>query len=373
MLWTDTVLDPFAQMGDPAADAIIARIFATGDIAEANSLFRTIQENQDGIPNKGMGFLQDWFRETAPLPPWFDPERVRDGQQLFLRHAPAISAALYNRALPELYCGWKGVQVLAISSRLNRDPARRINETGQFVFDVADIGGFLPGGRGVRSAQKVRLVHAGVRHLIKSRRGLWNPLWDEPISQEHLAGTNLAFSSSTLEGLMCLGINFTPREIAGYMHLWKVAGWYMGIEAPLLTDDYAEARALAAAIRRRNFARSDEGVELTRSLINHMKDMVPGETLDRTVPMIMRWMLGEEMADMLEVPVSRFDGAVTRPIRLLNRIIDRVGDRSPLIAAIFTRFNRQLLKALLANYRQVNKVEFQISPTLRTALDLDRA
>ena len=370
MRWIDEFLEPFAHTGDPDADAVVAKIFASGDLAEANALFRKIQHNRDGIPHLGLPFLQEWFRQTAPLPAWADLARARAGQQLFLRHAPAMAAALYNRSLPELYCGWKGVQVLALSSRMAKDPERRINETGQFVFDVGDVGGFEPDGRGVRSCQKVRLVHAGVRHLIRTRPHLWRPEWDEPISQEHLAGTNLAFSSSTLEALQRMGLNFTRDEIGAYMHLWKIAGWYMGIDERLLTDDYEEALALAAQIRRRNYARSVEGVEMTKALLDHLQDLIPGERLDWIAAVTMRWMLGDEMADMLEVPITPLSSVVTGPFRVFNTVIDRVGDRSKLAAQAFSLFNRYFLRAMLARYRTVNHTEFQISPTLRAMHDL---
>lgn len=371
MPWTDPFLEPFSHIGDPAADAIVERIFATGDLAEANALFRRIQHNRDGVPDMGLPFLQEWFKQTAPLPTWADMRKVREGQQVFLRHAPAIAAALYNRSLPESYCGWKGVQVLALSTRMSKDPERRINETGQFVFDVGDVGGFEPAGRGVRSCQKVRLVHAGIRHLIRSRPGLWRAEWDTPINQEHLAGTNLAFSSSALEALQQMGLNFTPAERAGYMHLWKVAGWYMGVDERLLTDDYEDALALAAMIRKRNFARSAEGVELARALLAHLKDLIPGERLDWLAPLTMRWMLGDEMADMLDVPTTPLPGLITTPFRAISVLVDRVGDRSNTAAYALSTFNRHFLRAMLARYRKVNQTEFQISPTLRAIYDLD--
>jgi hypothetical protein len=56
--------------------------------------------------------------------------------------------------------------------RLINHPFRRIVETAQFVLDVMAPDGLGHSGRGVRSAQKVRLMHAAIRHLILAAEGM---------------------------------------------------------------------------------------------------------------------------------------------------------------------------------------------------------
>ncbi|MBK8044673.1 MAG: DUF2236 domain-containing protein [Haliscomenobacter sp.] len=82
-------------------------------------------------------------------------------------------------------------------------------ETAQFVIDVLSPGGLSPAGKGVRSAQKVRLIHASIRHFLKQRG------WDtedlgEPLNQEDKAGTLMAFSALLLDGFKMMQIGLTP-------------------------------------------------------------------------------------------------------------------------------------------------------------------
>ena len=92
--------------------------------------------------------------------------------------------------------------VIYRTAQLYTNPRRRIVETSQMIIDVMQEGGLEPGGYGVRTAQKVRLMHAGVRHLLLQRD--WNPAWGVPINQEDLAGTLASFSAMVLDGLMKL-------------------------------------------------------------------------------------------------------------------------------------------------------------------------
>jgi hypothetical protein len=75
-------------------------------------------------------------------------------------------------------------------------------ETGQFLIDVLTVGGLDDEhGKGRRTIQRVRLMHAAVRHLIMARNDqgappvcgdeppLWHKDWGTPIGQEDLAGT----------------------------------------------------------------------------------------------------------------------------------------------------------------------------------------
>ena len=68
-------------------------------------------------------------------------------------------------------------------------------------------------GYGIRTVQKVRLMHAAVRHGLHHVENL---KWDElffgvPINQEDLAGTLLTFSFLSIDGLRKLGANISSE------------------------------------------------------------------------------------------------------------------------------------------------------------------
>ena len=145
-----------------------------------------------------------------------------------------------------------------MTARLDTDARRRVMETGQFLMDVLTVGGLDDHGKGRRTIQRVRLMHAAVRHLIKARNeltpGKWHPDWGTPINQEDLAGTVLDFSYVIADPLRRLGVRVPAKDVDAYLHLWNVIGHLMGVRDELLVRGVDDATALVDAIRRRNFA-----------------------------------------------------------------------------------------------------------------------
>src|SRR3970282_702908 len=124
------------------------------------------------------------------------------GEDFFDRHWPMIVMFLFCAALPNAYAAHRGAQVLYLTNRLTERVERRIFETAQFVLDVMSPEGLSSSGRGIRSAQKVRLIHAAIRQHILHHpkwRERWDMEWGLPINQEDLAGTLMLLSVQTLE------------------------------------------------------------------------------------------------------------------------------------------------------------------------------
>src|SRR5829696_2786771 len=129
--FSDDFLDEMREVGDPPADATIAEIFDGHDVGAVNKVMKTLIAN-DGVPTKKLpravrGYLDD----TDDLPPWADPERIAIGERFFEIHGPACVMSLACASLPACYGSRRGVQVLALTARLQSDPVRRIGETAQ--------------------------------------------------------------------------------------------------------------------------------------------------------------------------------------------------------------------------------------------------
>src|ERR1039457_1725217 len=288
--WNDAQLDAMRQTQDPVADPVVAAIFAAGQVNAVDSLLQTLVEN-DGLPPDALpANVAAYLAAPAGLPDWADPAKIAAGEGVFWRYGPAIIAALHCYALPFCYAGRKGVQVLALTARLSGDPARRVIETAQMMVDVMRPGGLGAVGSGIRTAQKVRLMHAGIRCLIGRYPG-WKPEFDLPINQPDLAGTLLAFSYISLDGLQRLGYVLSPDEIEGYLHAWKVVGHILGIRPEMLPVDYTDAAALAARIAARQFAACEEGQYMTRALVQMLQHIVPGDVFDAVPELFMRHFL----------------------------------------------------------------------------------
>lgn len=362
---TEVELDALRQQGDPAADAVVASLLDCPQVKHGE-VFRALTDNKtvklDGLPAD----LQRFFAETAALPAWADEEMVRLGSQIFGRLGPECVLSLLCGALPVSYAAHHGVQVLNMTGRMLRDSRRRIVETAQFVVDVMAPSGLYEEGHGVRSAQKVRLIHAVVRHMVRQRPD-WDRTWGEPINQEDLAGTMLAFSYAVLRCLDKLGCQLSASEREAFLHTWKVAGHLMGLSEWLQPRDYAAADRLAQRIRRRQFKTSEAGRALTQALIDFCTPLMGGPENPWPVVEAMRFLLDDETCSLLGVPARPTPSE--RPAW--------VGASQSLGACLpdWARQTggRKLVESLLFLYRGPERFCFALPPPLRTAWGFDAA
>ncbi|MDB5104948.1 MAG: hypothetical protein JWP91_2637 [Fibrobacteres bacterium] len=304
----DSFTDRMRQSGDPLADAVIAEYIGAGEIPELNALLGRLHANM-GDPAGYPPRLAAFFEESSRLPPWADPERIARAQRLFTLHGPIFGLVMLFKSLPILYAGGKGgAQVLAMTGQLNNHYRRRASETLRFILDVMEPGGLDAGGKGIRTAQKVRLMHAAIRAyasaspLWKGRREAWGP----PINQEELAGTMLAFSTVTLDGVAAMGLKVDRRDAEAYLHAWKVIGHILGIDPGLYPKNLGQARVFWKSLVRRNFLRTEQGLVLIRDHQEFMATLIPGRLLDRGIPTLLRYLMGRKISDkVLDLPESR--------------------------------------------------------------------
>ena len=242
-------------IGDPPADAVIADLASSGSITDVNALMRSLVEN-DQMPSAELPeLMRQYLATTGTMPSWMDTDQVKRAENVFWRYGPQIIVNLFCYSLPYCYAARKGVQVLALTSRLYTNPTRRVIETAQMIIDVMQPGGLLEKGSGVRSAQKVRLMHAGVRAQIAAHPEAWDPSFGVPINQEDLAATMMSFSWIVIDGLRRMGHPVSDADAEAYLHCWKVVGHLLGVEPDLLPGEHDPGRRLhprlpGASIRR---------------------------------------------------------------------------------------------------------------------------
>ncbi len=361
--WPDSLLDSMRQAQDPPADKLVNDLFAAGQVEAVNQLMRSLVVN-DGLPPEQLpADVRDFLADSGQLPDWADPQKIEAGERVFWRYGPGIIAVLHCYSLPFCYAGRKGVQVLALTSRLYSNPTRRVIETAQMVVDVMRPGGLGKLGTGVRTAQKVRLMHAGVRFQTGRYSG-WKPEFDLPINQEDLAGTLTSFAYITIDGLRRLGHVVTDEDAEAYIHCWNVVGHILGIRPELLPVDYNDAAALAGRIAERQFAPSDEGRMMTRALVEMMQHVIPGNLFDRAPELLMRYLLGDRTAEILGVSQGRLADWVAGPVRLIARVRSDLARRSEDIARIHELFGRALIEGIVLVGRGGNRVPFTIPTEL---------
>ncbi|HWF69702.1 MAG TPA: oxygenase MpaB family protein [Mycobacterium sp.] len=379
--WTDALLDRMRELGDPVADAPVAAVLARGGVDAVNDIMRTLVRIEQAVPEELPDELQAYLLQTLPLPEWADMARIKRGQQLFETWGDLITLCLFCASLPASYAAAKGVKVLYLTARLDTDARRRVMETGQFLMDVVAVGGLDERGKGRRTIQRVRLMHAAVRHLILARNeqkpGVWHPEWGTPINQEDLAGTLLTFSYVVADPLRRLGVHLPAKDVDAYLHLWNVIGHLMGVRDELLVRDVSDATALVDVIRRRQFQASSEGQDMTLALLNLLDEVTPIHRFDDTIPPLIRHLIGDETADLLLVPNSDLAddlGWLARIgkwffVHVLGRV-ERDLPRYQLMSSMARPFGRELVRGIFALERGGERAPFDIPDHLARSWEL---
>ena len=361
---TDAILDAARRRGDALADATVADVFKAGDTAAVAALMSALMRDDQrpgAMPPPVLAYLQRTSAVAAR-----DGAIAQTGERVFAEHGPEIMMLLCCYSLPSSYAAKKGVQVLHRTAYLAKRPNRRLFETAQFIVDVLSPGGLGPGGRGVRTAQKVRLMHAAIRHLIAVDAA--NP-WDVgelgvPINQEDLLGTLMTFTWLILDGLARMGAKLTAQEQQAYLDTWLAVGLLMGIEPQLLPKTVADAKATTALIERRQIAESTQGREMTAALLGMMQTnlphpfkSMPGCLIREFVPANVATFLGIPSHPLREEMIRLADDA----LRPLQRFVDFEARRHALVRT----FSIHLLRWMIGVEMDGQPARFAIPDALQ--------
>jgi ER-bound oxygenase mpaB/B'/Rubber oxygenase, catalytic domain len=359
------------KVGDEPVDEVVKEVFDR-DVNEVNRIMRTLVRNDQPVPTDLPEELRAYLTTSLSMPEWADADKIRRGQQVFEKNGLLITLCLFCASLPSAYADADAVKVLYLTAQLDTDARRRVMETGQFLLDACTTGGLDPNGKGLRAIQHVRLMHAAVRYLIEDRAGkhpgMWNyRRWGVPINQEDMAGTILSFWYVVGEPMGGLGVNLSSDEIDAYLHLWNVIGHLMGVLKEMRPDDAADANALLDTIKRRRFTASPEGQHMTRALLALLDQLTPTQVFDKTIPPLIRHLIGDKTADLLLVPRWAHQEELKQLARVANwfsvnvlRRVDRTLPRYDFVADIAADFGRELLSALLALERGGERAPFDM-------------
>lgn len=362
--YTDELLESLRSEGDPVPDQIIAELKRDGQVQEVNAILRTLIRNDQLIPEELPDNIEFWLRDTSQLPDWVDRERIDRASALFSEHGVTISLILSTAALVECYAAVKGVKVLTFSYRLGQNAYRRVAESAQFVILVMAPGGLYPGGQGMKAIQKVRLLHSAIRYLV-GQTGRWPEAeYGVPICQEDMLGTLMAFSHIVIRDLRKLGIKVSEQEAADYIYFWRVVGELMGVRPDVLPETPAEAEELTDAIARRHHGPSPEGIQMTKALLDMHAQLIPGELFDGIIPAMIRHLVGDQIADWLEIPSSRW-ATVVKHKRKIGGLLDSVQRKSNIVRNVVNRVGMALMTRQAIALTGYERACFSIPTELR--------
>jgi hypothetical protein len=369
--WSDELLNGMRMRGDPIADGTIADLVGSGATNAVNELMRTLVFNEQ-LPPAGLPEgIRRYLDETDDLP-FLDPEQVRLGQEVFELYGSEVLMALGLYSTPAAYAARRGAQVLHRTAYFENRTMSRIWETTQFVVDVLTRGGLAAGGMGVRTAQKVRLMHAAIRHQLVSDPA--RP-WDfadlgVPINQEDMAGTLMEFSCVVLEGLDRMGIALAPRQKEAVFQTWRAVGRIIGVTEELIPDNLDDARVLTRKIAQRQIAESLEGRQLTAALVAGMQTTMP-PPLHGFIPSAMRFFLendpftGKDVAAILAVPPADWTERLVAFAGGLADIAGGIAGHHQLAAQALRAFKVHYVNRLLVSERGPGRPSFRIPAYLQ--------
>ena len=383
---TNDLLDEMSGQGDELADTVIERHFewmreqADGPRAEEPSDLVRHMATRMSLEGPPLSPYDEYLqRDQAQLPEWAvgpdADERGRRAAAFFEAHAPHIGSALFCGSLPASYASPRGARVLVLTGRLGEAPVRRIAETAQFLVDVMAVDGLEQTRPGYEDIQRVRTMHAAIRHFIlhdpKVPRSRFHPpppdgwcdAWGIPINQEDLLGALLTFTVTVVEVLEKLGVECDPADVEAYMSHWCVIGHLMGIRPDVLPLDLAAARAAAELIRARQCERSRDGQYLTEALVGSVQGATPRFMANSLVPAMVRWYVGDDIADVLAVPPNLWTRVLRGPVAQLSDVVNvdtrrlaRLGaGRGAVASKAYERVTRRIGGAALEGFLDANR------------------
>lgn len=345
--WSEERLNAARHEADPLADHTVDKIFQEGKRKAVNKLLITIVRNDQLVPEDLPPVVKAFLEESSTLPDWADPAKIKRGEQIFTNHGPLCLAALISASLPDTYALRNIAAVLDTTQQLEAHAKRRILETAQLLMDVMFVGGLSASGRGIRATQRVRLLHASIRHLILSnetselnaRDGLdygdvlAETRWSVeergiPLCQEDMAYTILAFSYSVIRALDQLDQDISQQDRDAYVHTWAVVGFLLGVHQDLLPRDHAGAEKLYNKIYARQAGHTEAGVVLTEHVVDSFYKLLrtralPKFLVTRGLPvLIIRDLLSKRTAEITGLAkLSLFQKLVSMPLLHLFALV----------------------------------------------------
>jgi hypothetical protein len=392
----EQVLD-LKHQGDDEADAIVEEIWKqtsqiTSNDARIGALFQSLVKIADFTEESSLEGLSvsDGKKVEAKLglpvkKPVLDARRVANAQKLFQNSGFGVPLVLFCSSLPQCYAVPYGAEVLMASGRLATNPRRRMVETAQFVFDVLSPDGLvvvtdkeikeniaagrLPPGRGLRTARKVRLMHAAIRKLVGDDQGRTRE-GTIPISQFEMLGTLMTFAVVVTDGLRALGLPVTDDQADDWFYLWRQVGKALGVVEPvgLSLDSAADGADFFDHVRE-DWATSQQGSALARTGLDLMRELLPGPEFNGVGPTLVRHLAGERCADLLGVEPSDWTQILIDPSPLLATIEGRV--LGSLFETPLTPLLQQAaygtMEALSQQQREGKNAQFSIPPDFLNA------
>ncbi|AQA04122.1 hypothetical protein BVC93_18695 [Mycobacterium sp. MS1601] len=299
------------QTGDPLADAVAEEIHVRGRPARA-CLDAGIRSGLATVADPPAA-IAEFLRHTETLPDFADDQLLDTGSLPFYSAPPPVHIiSLSAGALIRVYESPSISEVLATTGRLIEGADRRIRETGKWVSTAMIPGGLRPGQPGYIATLQVRILHANMRRLARSR-GFDEARHGVAINQVDLARTWLDFTYTSLRAEEIMGFSLTSRETRSIYSYWWLLAHLLGVDPRLVQgiSNNEQAARVDALLQYATGALIDESVTLAAATLNSITDLlgaalhIPERLGSRGLASLARMFHGDVVADELQIPRSR--------------------------------------------------------------------
>ncbi|WP_405802759.1 oxygenase MpaB family protein [Streptomyces sp. NBC_01187] len=363
MTYTEASMDALRQAGDEFADATVAALFERGEVGAFNALMRYVSTAGAPLPDGLPDVAREYLEATRVPPAWVDWSEMEKARLFFTDNNVHISTALSFASMPACYLVPHVAKLLSTTHGM-KYPSKRMAETGQFTVYLMRPDAFEAGSRFIPAAQKVRLLHASIRHHLKSENRWDAEAHGRPICQEDMIGGQMFFSLLVLDSLHRLGIHMSTEGAEAYYYAWRVVGAMLGVDQATVPRTLDEARRFLDLYMVRHMGPSVEGTHLTRQLIDLYEEVVPGALFDPIVSALIRYLIGDTCADWLHVPRTPWDTLVKAAPHLLG-VLETIEDRSPLGAWALDRLGHLTTVFELSSLTRGRVMHYAIPDTLK--------
>jgi hypothetical protein len=293
-------IDPW-WVWDDAVDGMMAAFLDSGLVPAVNTAMRSWVNNNDPLPSGLPADLVAHLRVANQLPPWADRAKLRlaadfnrrKDTYLFLLYGlgSGIMSTVIPREAKSVYWSVGGA-----------DMQDRAAKTFTFGYDLSDLTAFEPRGQFVVTANKTRLVHAAVRHLLP-RSSHWRAVAEEqiPISNGDILVTFHSLGTFVHRKLVEWRVPMSAAEEDAFLHMWQVAIHMLGVRDEFIPKTWAAADAQSAQVLTPILAPSFEGKELAEDLLGLTAQIDLGVTRGFLNEFV-RYALSDAIGDWLKLP-----------------------------------------------------------------------
>ncbi|WP_338702595.1 oxygenase MpaB family protein [Streptomyces sp. Q6] len=283
---------------DDEVDRLVASLIDSGQVPAVNTAMESWVNNGDPLPTGLPADLTAYLRTVNKLPDWADPVKLaraadfnrRKDTYLFVLYGlgSGIMSTVIPREARSVYWSAGGA-----------DMQDRAAKTFTFGYDLAQLKGFEPSGQFVVTANKTRLVHAGVRHLLP-RSPQWRAVTDQeiPISNADILVTFHSLGTFVRRKLLDWKVPFPAADQEAFLHSWQVALHLLGVRDEYIPASWAEAEAQSGQVLTPILTPTPEGKELAEDLLGLTAQVDLGVTRGFLNEFV-RYVLNDEVGDWL--------------------------------------------------------------------------